>query len=303
MPLSQAARIARMRAEEEKTRAARQASAVPAPDPNRPDPPGAGLPKVAGHPPQGHDPDHGRDRLDPAPARLPKVAPQAQPGAQAVPNAPEVPQDRSLQKPEERPGRAVDPASNPKAEAAVERFKERLDQRQKEPRREPETEQEDDPVAQADVEAASERTDEGTGRGRDPETGRFREGHQKLGGRVAGSKDHFPRNSFRAMNELIAGRVMRTIKDEAGNEVQRSPAEIVAEAILEGMEGKLILRSDEKGVTYANPLHAVKLFHDYMLKSRELALKLRDAKKKDEGTGGGIRIVLPSVPADPLLLS
>jgi len=38
-----------------------------------------------------------------------------------------------------------------------------------------------------------------------------------------------------------------------------------------------------------------------MLKSRELALKLRDAKKKEKGTGGGIRIVLPSVPADPRL--
>src|SRR6266571_6464474 len=38
-----------------------------------------------------------------------------------------------------------------------------------------------------------------------------------------------------------------------------------------------------------------------MLKSRELALKTQDAKKKAKGTGGGIRIVLPSVPADPLL--
>jgi hypothetical protein len=38
-----------------------------------------------------------------------------------------------------------------------------------------------------------------------------------------------------------------------------------------------------------------------MPKSRELALKIRDAKKKNQGTGGSIRIVLPSVPRDPLL--
>jgi hypothetical protein len=51
------------------------------------------------------DPDHrrdGRDRLDPAPAGLRGVTPQAQPGTQAVPNAPEAPRDRSPRDPEER---------------------------------------------------------------------------------------------------------------------------------------------------------------------------------------------------------
>src|SRR5213078_1140945 len=50
-------------------------------------------------------------------------------------------------------------------------------------------------------------------------------------------------------------------------------AEIMAEAILEGMQGELVLRSEEKDVTYANPLHAVKLYQDHMLKAKELALR------------------------------
>ena len=81
------------------------------------------------------------------------------------------------------------------------------------------------------------------------------------------------RNSYRAYRELIAGRILKTMKDEEGPEVQRSAAEIMAEAILEGMQGELVLRSDEKGVTYSNPLHAVKLYQDHMLKAKELALR------------------------------
>ena len=112
---------------------------------------------------------------------------------------------------------------------------------------------------------------------RDPETGKFVEGHQGMGGRPEGSKDSFPRNSYRAMKELIAGRILKVMKDQEGQEVQM-----------------VVTTSRSGSVTYANPLYAVKLFHDYMLKSRELALKLRDAKKKDEETGGSIRIVLPA---------
>ena len=41
-----------------------------------------------------------------------------------------------------------------------------------------------------------------------------------------------------------------------------------------------------------NPLHAVKLFQDYMLKAKELALRVKEAKQKHPGTGGGIRVVL-----------
>jgi hypothetical protein len=81
----------------------------------------------------------------------------------------------------------------------------------------------------------------------------------------------------------------------------RPGAEIMADAILEGMQGKLVLRSDGRGVTYANPLHAVKLYQDYMLKAKELAIRAQEAKKNQTGPGGGIRIVLPSVPVDPLL--
>jgi hypothetical protein len=117
----------------------------------------------------------------------------------------------------------------------------------------------------------------------------------ELGGRPEGSKDSFPRNSYRAMKELIAGRITKTMRDEEGLEIQRSPAEIMAEAILEGMQGKLVLSAGEKGITYANPLHAVKLYQDYMLKAKELAIRAQEAKKNQTGTGGGIRIVLPSV--------
>jgi hypothetical protein len=47
----------------------------------------------------------------------------------------------------------------------------------------------------------------------------------------------------------------------------------MADAILDGMEGKLILtRTAEGGVTIANPLNAVKLYQDYMLRAKELAL-------------------------------
>ena len=104
------------------------------------------------------------------------------------------------------------------------------------------------------------------------------------------------------MREMIAGRILKVLKDQEGNETgeQKSVAEIMADVIFEAMEGKLILSSGKHGVTYVNPLHAVKLFHDYMLKARELSIRVRELKK-EKGSGGGIRIVLPSVPADPLL--
>jgi len=91
------------------------------------------------------------------------------------------------------------------------------------------------------------------------------------------------------MVEIIAGRILKNSKDQNGKEIQRSAAEIMADAIFEGMEGKLILRQDEKGTTYANPLHAVKLYHDYILKARELALKKAELAKKEKGATGGIR--------------
>jgi len=103
------------------------------------------------------------------------------------------------------------------------------------------------------------------------------------------------------MRELIAGRIMKAMKDEEGKDVQRSAAEIMAEVILEGMLGNLVLSQTDKSTTYANPLHAVKLYQDDMLKARELAVKVAELKKKEKGVGGGIRIVLPSPVVDPLL--
>ena len=62
------------------------------------------------------------------------------------------------------------------------------------------------------------------------------EGNPGGPGRPPGSKDLFPRNSYTAMKELIAGRIMKVMKDREGQEVQKSPAEIMADAILEGMQ-------------------------------------------------------------------
>jgi hypothetical protein len=124
---------------------------------------------------------------------------------------------------------------------------------------------------------------------------------RRLGGRAAGTPNLLPGNSFKAMKELIAGRILKTLKDDEGQDVAKTAAEVMADAILDGMMGRLILSQSDKGTTIANPLHAVKLFHDYMLKAKELALKAAEIKKKETGAGGGIRIVLPSVPADPLL--
>jgi hypothetical protein len=111
------------------------------------------------------------------------------------------------------------------------------------------------------------------------------------------------------MDELIAGRILRNsedqagnpIKDEAGNPIMKTAAEIMADTILDGMEGKLILSHNQHGDVIANPINAVKLYHDYMLRAQELALKAEALAKKEKGATGRIRIVLPSVPVDPLL--
>jgi hypothetical protein len=67
------------------------------------------------------------------------------------------------------------------------------------------------------------------------------------------------------------------------------------------MQGKLIISQTDKGVTYANPLHAVKLYQDYMLKAKELAIRVAERQKEEKRGTGGIRIILPSPVADPLL--
>jgi hypothetical protein len=88
-------------------------------------------------------------------------------------------------------------------------------------------------------------------------------------GRPPGSKDSFPRNSYRAMLEIIAGRIEKALENEKGAEVNKTAAEVMADAIFDGMAGQLVLRSDKHGTTIANPLRAV--------------------KKNQTGTGGGIR--------------
>ena len=50
------------------------------------------------------------------------------------------------------------------------------------------------------------------------------EGNPGGPGRPPGSKDLSPRNSYTAMKELIAGRIMKVMKDREDQEVQKSPA-------------------------------------------------------------------------------
>jgi hypothetical protein len=106
-----------------------------------------------------------------------------------------------------------------------------------------------------------------------------------------------PRGAYRAMKELIAGRIRKD---------GRPVSEVLLELFFEGLAGNVILAETTSGkgsvtLHYVSPAIFLKILLDYMLKSRELAFKIRDAKTKEKGTGGGIRIVLPSVPADPLV--
>src|SRR5262249_30600471 len=163
------------------------------------------------------------------------------------------------------------------AKSAVERLKKKLDQKAAQRTEQEQADEIDqarravrepdpdeiDPGVAADLEAAGESRSI-----RDPK-GLFVMGNPGGPGRPPGSKDSFPRNSYRAMRELIAGRIMKAMKDEEGKDVQRSAAEIMAEVILEGMLGNLVLSQTDKSTTYANPLHAVKLYQDDMLKARE----------------------------------
>ena len=80
------------------------------------------------------------------------------------------------------------------------------------------------------------------------------EGNPGGPGRPPGSKDSFPRNSYRAMLEIIAGRIEKALENEKGEEVNKTAADVMADAIFDGMAGQLVLRSDKHGTTIANPL-------------------------------------------------
>ena len=111
-------------------------------------------------------------------------------------------------------------------------------------------------------------------------------------GRPRGSKNMLPLGSRKMMTELIAGRLTQD---------GRPIATIMVDLFFQGLEGAVVLRRNAKTTTYVSPVAFLKLFLDYMLKVHELALKAKAAKKNSKRSGGGIRIVLPSVPADPLL--
>jgi hypothetical protein len=77
------------------------------------------------------------------------------------------------------------------------------------------------------------------------------QGHQGIGGRPEGSKDLFPRNSYKAMRELIAGRILKDMEDAKGQTVQRTAAEIMADVILDAMLGKITISESDKAKTIA----------------------------------------------------
>ena len=80
----------------------------------------------------------------------------------------------------------------------------------------------------------------------------------------------------------------------ACNKWQRLPSKDYARAhILPADSGAASIRTNSS-------LREPTARQDYTLKAKELAIRAREAKKKEKGTPGGIRIVLPSVPADPL---
>jgi hypothetical protein len=82
--------------------------------------------------------------------------------------------------------------------------------------------------------------------GKDPVTGRFLPGHT-LGGRTEGTKEAFPRNAFKAMVEIIAGRLREA---EGDTPISKKMAKL----LFDGLEGKIIIAQGPKGgVTYANP--------------------------------------------------
>ena len=93
------------------------------------------------------------------------------------------------------------------------------------------------------------------------------------------------------MKKLIAGRLTQD-----GQPV----ATIMVDLFFRGLRGEVVLRQNAKATTYVSPANFLKLFLDYMLKLRELALKTKAAKKNSMGSGGGIRVVLlnPGTPTE-----
>ncbi len=68
-------------------------------------------------------------------------------------------------------------------------------------------------------------------------------------GMTSGTHQSRSHNSYKAMREMIAGRITKTMKDEEDQPFQRSAAEIIAEAILDGMLGKLVITQGENSTT------------------------------------------------------
>jgi len=144
-----------------------------------------------------------------------------------------------------------------------------------------------EPVADRAIDAAQkEITDENPVR---DARGLFVEGNPGGPGRPPGSKNVFPPGTKLALKELMEGRLLADGK---------TAAEILVEALLEGMQGKAAVVSDKHGRTTISPLGFIQTYMDYV--SKHEALEAANAKEKGTG-GGGIRIVLPNPVVDPLL--
>jgi hypothetical protein len=94
------------------------------------------------------------------------------------------------------------------------------------------------------------------------------------------------------MQELVAGQIRAQIKDEDGEDREAPISRILVRLYFEGMQGKVILRQDNRGTVYVNPVIFLKSFLDFMLKDMELRLKKRASRALRKGTGRGIQVVL-----------
>jgi hypothetical protein len=121
------------------------------------------------------------------------------------------------------------------------------------------------------------------------------EGNPGGPGRPRGSKNSFPRGTKQIMKGVLSGE----FRDSDSGETAGLK---VAKLIMDGLDGKAYQEriGPDGSITKISVSQAVfaKLLFDRM--EHEDALEAAQAKEKGTG-GGGIRIVLPSVPADPLL--
>ncbi len=313
MPMPNWVRVARLKAEAEKTRAAQQADTAGARYRDHPDPAPAGVPDVAEPAPQ----ERQVDGAGPAarPDRQARTTPRAvgqqgqqqrnvahwaSPGGSARPVAQGDP--GRCDAPPARGGEDPRSVPNPRAEAAVERLKKKLDQKAAQRTEEEQAEidqarrtvrqpdPEIDPEVGADLEAAGELEKPV----RD-QKGLFVEGNPGGPGRPPGSKNAFPRGTKQILNGLLTGEL------QDGDSGETAGLKI-AQLIMDGLDGKVYLERIAPDGSITKISVSPTLFARMLLDRLEHQEALEAATAKEKGTGGGgIRIVLPNPVVDPLL--